>query len=83
MNKRLPRLWRRPANSRAITANAPTSRDWRRTLNRRMTCAAVIFSIWAVGVEARLVMLQIMEHDLLVERAERQVSSGTFPFMRS
>ena len=37
-----------------------------------MTCAAVIFGIWAVGVEARLVMLQIMEHDELVERAERQ-----------
>ena len=37
-----------------------------------MTCAAVIFGLWAVGVEARLVMLQIVEHDELVDRAERQ-----------
>jgi len=69
VNKRLTRLWQRPANSRAITAHAPTSQNWRRMFGRRMTCAAVIFGIWAVGVEARLVILQIVEHDELVERA--------------
>lgn len=34
--------------------------------------AAVIVGLWAVAVEVRLVMLQVVEHDELVERATRQ-----------
>lgn len=46
--------------------------DWRHTLNSRIVVAAAIFALWAVGVEARLIVLQVFEHDELVDRAERQ-----------
>lgn len=41
-------------------------------MNSRLTVAAVLFGVWAVGVEARLVVLQVVEHDELVDRAARQ-----------
>ena len=71
MIKRLLHLWRQPANSRAIAAH-PAPPDWRRTFSRRMGVAAVIFGLWAVGVEARLIVLQVIEHDDLVKSADRQ-----------
>jgi len=71
---RLLERWRRqepPANSRSVDRNTGAP-DWRQTLNRRVAVAAVIFGMWAVGVEARLVVLQVVEHDELVDRAARQ-----------
>ena len=41
-------------------------------MRSRLTVAAVIFALWAVGIETRLVFLQVLEHDELVDRAERQ-----------
>ncbi|HEY7790896.1 MAG TPA: penicillin-binding protein [Vicinamibacterales bacterium] len=46
--------------------------DWRRTLKRRMVLLAVLWACWAVGIEARLVVLQVVEHTDLQARAERQ-----------
>ncbi len=45
---------------------------WRPTLKRRVLVAAVMFLLWAIGIEARLVYLQVFQHDELVSRAERQ-----------
>ena len=45
---------------------------WRPTLKRRVLVAAVMFLLWAIGIEARLVYLQVFQHDELVARAERQ-----------
>ncbi len=67
----LRRLSRRPANKRNAAIGEPAP-DWRRTLRRRLVFAAVVFGAWAVAVEARLVTLQVVEHDALVDRAERQ-----------
>ena len=46
--------------------------DWRRILRRRTQVAVAVLAIWAVGIEARLVYLQVFEHDELVARADRQ-----------
>ena len=45
---------------------------WRPTLKRRVFVAAVMFLLWAIGIEARLVYLQVFQHDELAARAERQ-----------
>ena len=46
---------------------------WRPTLKRRVLVTAVTFLLWAIGIEARLVYLQVFQHDELAARAERQV----------
>ena len=47
---------------------------WRRTLKRRLVVAAAAFLLWSVAIEARLVFLQVMRHDEMSARAERQQS---------
>lgn len=49
-----------------------TPPTWRRTVRRRLLAVAVIFGLWAVAVEARLVWLQVVRHEYYVQRAERQ-----------
>jgi cell division protein FtsI (penicillin-binding protein 3) len=49
-----------------------TPSDWRATLKRRTLVAAAMLGIWAAGIEARLVHLQVVRHGDLVARAERQ-----------
>jgi cell division protein FtsI (penicillin-binding protein 3) len=68
---RLRRLVKRQANRRNAAVGEP-SPDWRSTLRKRISVAAVIFGVWATAVEARLVVLQVLEHDELVDRAARQ-----------
>jgi cell division protein FtsI (penicillin-binding protein 3) len=46
--------------------------DWRKTLERRVIVAAGLLGLWAVGIEARLIDLQIYSHADLVARADRQ-----------
>jgi cell division protein FtsI (penicillin-binding protein 3) len=48
--------------------------DWRATLRRRTNVAAVILGLWMVGIECRLVFLQVVRHSDLVARASRQQS---------
>ena len=45
---------------------------WRTTLKRRLVVAAVGFLAWSAVIEARLVYLQVVRHDDLMSRAERQ-----------
>ena len=63
-------VWRR-ANRRNTAAGQP-SPDWRRVLKGRIVFAAAILGCWAAAIEARLVVLQVVQHDELVERAARQ-----------
>ncbi|HEX6051685.1 MAG TPA: penicillin-binding protein [Gemmatimonadaceae bacterium] len=46
--------------------------NWRPTLRRRVLVAGAILALWTIGIEARLVYLQIVAHDDLAARAERQ-----------
>ena len=46
--------------------------SWRRTLKRRLAVAAGVLVIWSVAIEARLVYLQVLQHDALLAAAEDQ-----------
>jgi cell division protein FtsI (penicillin-binding protein 3) len=58
--------------------SAPPIDNWRSTVRRRLFLAAVVLALWAVGIQARLVYLQVNRHDELQTRAERQ-SARTIP----
>jgi cell division protein FtsI (penicillin-binding protein 3) len=45
---------------------------WRTTLRSRVLAAAVLFSLWTVGIQARLVYLQVIDHADMKARADRQ-----------
>jgi cell division protein FtsI (penicillin-binding protein 3) len=51
---------------------AETTFNWRPTLKRRVLVAAALLGIWTLTIEARLVYLQVVQHDDLRARAERQ-----------
>jgi cell division protein FtsI (penicillin-binding protein 3) len=46
--------------------------NWRPTLRRRVLVAAALLVAWTLAIEARLVHLQVVQHDDLRARAERQ-----------
>ena len=46
--------------------------NWRPTLKRRVLAAAACLVVWTAAIEARLVYLQVVQHDDLRARAERQ-----------
>ena len=53
-----------------MSEHAPDS--WRRTIRRRLAIVLVLFGVWSAVIEARLVYLQVYQHDVYVTRAERQ-----------
>ncbi|MEO8258514.1 MAG: penicillin-binding protein [Acidobacteriota bacterium] len=70
---RLRRLLHR-GDARPAAAREPEP-DWRVALKRRVAVVAVSLAVWAVGIELRLMHLQIVERSFLVARAERQQTS--------
>ena len=46
--------------------------NWRLILQSRLTTAAVVLGLWVLGIETRLVVLQVFQHDQLVARADKQ-----------
>ncbi len=53
-----------------MSDHAPDS--WRRTIRRRLAVVVAVFAFWCVSIQARLVYLQVYQHDAYVARAERQ-----------
>jgi cell division protein FtsI (penicillin-binding protein 3) len=47
---------------------------WRPMLRRRLAVVTGVLVLWSVGIEARLIYLQIFEHEDLLLRAETQYS---------
>jgi cell division protein FtsI (penicillin-binding protein 3) len=45
---------------------------WRPTVRRRLLLVVVVFGLWTLGIQARLVYLQVVRHDDYVARAQRQ-----------
>ena len=45
---------------------------WRASLSKRIGVCAIGLALWAGGISARLVYLQVFRHDDLARRAERQ-----------
>jgi cell division protein FtsI (penicillin-binding protein 3) len=53
-----------------VSEHAPE--PWRRTIRRRLAVVLMLFGAWGAVIEARLVYLQVYQHDAYVARAERQ-----------
>ena len=45
---------------------------WRATVQHRVIAVLVILGLWSVGIEARLVYLQVVQHEHYLAKAERQ-----------
>ena len=57
--------------------------NWRPTIRRRILVAASVFALWTIGIEARLVFLQVVSHADLSSRAEKQqLRTQTLPAKR-
>jgi cell division protein FtsI/penicillin-binding protein 2 len=52
---------------------------WRPTVKRRALCALAFLAVWAVTLEARLVMLQVVQHDSRLAEAIAQQESEIRP----
>ncbi len=46
--------------------------DWRTTVRRRLAVGALLFGVWTVAIEARLVYLQVAQYSTLMTRAQKQ-----------
>ena len=61
----------------------PPDLDWRPVLRRRLLVGAGVLALWVVGIEARLLVLQVGQHEELVARADRQhMQTQTSPAKR-
>ncbi|HSC28794.1 MAG TPA: penicillin-binding protein 2, partial [Vicinamibacterales bacterium] len=57
--------------------------DWRSTIRSRLTVCAALTGLWTLGIEARLVYLQVLEHsDLTARAALQQVKTIDAPAKR-
>ena len=54
-----------------------SDRPWNATVRRRALAAAILFAVWGAAIEARLVFLQVYQHDALQIRAQNQVNRST------
>jgi hypothetical protein len=61
-----------PAQRVARREAVPAPADWRGTLRSRVVICAVLFATWTVGIEARLLYLQVFQHTEMMARANRQ-----------
>lgn len=52
--------------------DAAVAQAWRGTIRTRLLIAGVCFGVWAAAIEARLVYLQVFQHDTQVARATEQ-----------
>ena len=51
---------------------APAPLEWRQTMRSRIVVCAAVFATWTVGIEARLLYLQVVQHADMTARANRQ-----------
>ena len=64
-------------------ADAPHPDAWRVTVRRRLVVVAVIFAVWSTAVQARLLWLQVHEHEHLSKKARNQIARIlTLPALR-
>ncbi|HSL23012.1 MAG TPA: penicillin-binding protein [Vicinamibacterales bacterium] len=69
------RLRDRGRRARVVRRRAPAEAGplaWRARLQGRVVTTAVLFAVWGGAIQARLIWLQVVQHDELSARAERQ-----------
>jgi cell division protein FtsI (penicillin-binding protein 3) len=74
---RLP--WKLPAQRVAPRQAPPAPFAWRATLQSRLFVFAGVFAVWTIGIEARLLYLQVWDHQEMVARAQRQQTRTVKP----
>jgi cell division protein FtsI (penicillin-binding protein 3) len=74
---RLP--WQLPAQRVSPREPAPAPFVWRVTLQSRIFVFIAFFAVWTIGIEARLLYLQVWDHQEMVARAERQQTRTVKP----
>ena len=57
----------------------PAPFEWRLRLRSRLYVCAIALGLWTVGIEARLLYLQVISHDELVARANQQQTRTVKP----
>ena len=71
---------RRPARSsrggrhrqaESTTMNEADPRAWQQTVRGRVLLAAALLAVWAAAIEARLVWLQVYQHEAMLAEAQR------------
>ncbi len=78
---RLP--WALPAQRVARRESAPAPFEWRATVRSRVLVCAALFAAWTVGIEARLVYLQVIARAELQAKADKQqLMTVKSPFKR-
>lgn len=58
---------------------APAPFEWRLQLRSRLTVCAIGLALWTAGIEARLFYLQVIAHEEMVARANRQQTRTVKP----
>jgi len=48
------------------------AQTWKQVVRSRLLTAGLVFAVWTVAIEARLIFLQVFSYDELTARAERQ-----------
>ena len=72
-NKLLPLLIpRRKDTAGHVDATPGSVSDWRYVIHCRVLVGAAAIALWTAGIEARLIYLQLIQHDALLARAESQ-----------
>ena len=67
------RTWLRFGRTADETRREPGSiSDWRATVQSRLMVTAVVFALWTIGIEARLLYLQVVRYDQMMARADSQ-----------
>jgi cell division protein FtsI (penicillin-binding protein 3) len=65
-----PRVIQEAQGARRETA--PPALDWSAAFGRRLVVLGVLFALWVTGIEARLLYLQVLDHEDMMDRASRQ-----------
>ena len=57
-----------------MAKTASLNNRWRDVVQRRLLVTVCVMTLWGLAIEARLVQWQLFQHDMLVQRAQRQRS---------
>jgi cell division protein FtsI (penicillin-binding protein 3) len=65
-------FWKLPMQRVVRRKSAPAPFEWRATIQSRLVACGVALALWVVGIEARLLYLQVGQYDEMKVRADDQ-----------
>src|SRR3954453_17604239 len=79
VQSRLGSLIRRGGAAAERNGGPRPGSDWRQVVRARLLVCAALIGAWTIGIEARLVYLQVIDHADLMQRADRQQMRTLYP----